>query len=308
MRRRRKWRRARDDSSRMQDAQRLFEQRQPGMTLATADIWAARRRPMSGLQRSMLLMACVAAVSGCGGGGGGATVGYVSGGTASAVPVQGIYFGQYTISGDASPVNVYGAIDAGGFGYFADTFGDFFLLPPIAGTGQFAGQLTVHAPLGQVFPGGGAVQTFQLSGTVSSDAVFVSGQFSNDTSSGSLQLNYEPLSISRVSIAAGSYQGFYWGNGGDTAITLTVNVNATFTGVDGYGCELSGSFTPVQGVNLYTVTLDSAGSAICPGKLTGLAFAGPDDLTGQFGGARGLYVYLGAANSTGGFAAEFWMQ
>lgn len=240
---------------------------------------------------------------GCGSGGGGGSI------TLSPPkPVQGIYFGQYTIAGAASPVNVYGAIKSGGTAYFADSYGNLYVLPTITNTGDFSGSMTAYAPLGQTFPNGQSVTTFQVNGNTSSDGVFVSGSFSQPGESGTFQLNYEPLTVSRITVPSGNYQGFYWGNGGNTAISLTLNVNDTFSGTDGFGCNISGVITPIQGTNLYTVSADSTGQPVCAGKVTGLGFAGTDDLTGQFGGVNGVYFYMGTSNAIAGFAAEFKSQ
>lgn len=249
----------------------------------------------------LLLILALALLPGCGGG---------SNSSSPApepppVPVQGIYFGQYTVSGAASPVNVYGAVESGGFTYFADSYGALYVLPGITNTGNFSGTMTAYAPAGQTFADGQSVTTFQVTGNTSSNGVFVSGTFSQAGESGTFQLNYEPLSISRITVAAGSYQGFYWGNGGNTAISVTVNVDNTFSGTDGFGCTISGAIAPIPGFNLFTVTADSTGQPVCAGKLSGLGFAGTADLTGQFGGVQGVYFYIGAANANAGFAAEF---
>lgn len=243
-------------------------------------------------------------LTGCGGGGGG-------GNTSTPpppIPVQGIYFGQYTVSGASSPVNVYGAIDSGGFAYFTDEYGVLYVLPAITDTGSLSGTMTAYAPAGQTFSTGQSITTFQVSANTSSDGVFINGSFSQTGESGTFQLNYEPLTISNVTASAGTYQGFYWGNGGNTAISLTLNPNNTFSGTDGFGCHISGAITPIPGYNLFTVTADSTGQPVCAGSVSGLGFAGTTDLTGQFGGVQGVYFYVGASNTSAGFTAEFKAQ
>ncbi|MDE2023822.1 MAG: hypothetical protein KGL00_09780 [Gammaproteobacteria bacterium] len=239
--------------------------------------------------------------SGCGNGGSSAP-------PPPPIPVQGIYYGQYTVTGAASPVDVYGAIDSGGFAYFADEYGTLYVLPTITDTGTLGGTMTAYASAGQTFSNGQSVTTFQVNASISSDGVFVSGEFSQTGETGTFQLNYEPLTISNVTASAGVYQGFYWGNGGNTAITLTLSPNNTFSGTDGFGCQISGAITPIPGYNLFTVTADSTGQAVCAGNVSGLGFAGTDDLTGQFGGVPGVYFYVGAANAKAGFTAEFKAQ
>ncbi len=243
-------------------------------------------------------------LAGCNGSGGGG-----NNSPPPPVPVTGIYFGTYTINGAASPVNVYGAIDSGGTAYFADQFGTLYVLPTITNTGTaFDGTMTAYAPPRQTFANGQSIATFSVSGNTSSDGVFVGGTFSQPGESGTFQLNYEPLSISRITVSSGSYQGFYWGNGGNTAITITVSPNNTFSGTDGFGCQISGAISYVPGLNLFTVTADSTGQAMCAGKVSGLGFAGTEDLTGQFGGVTGVYFYVGASHANAGFAAEFKSQ
>ena len=224
------------------------------------------------------------------------------------MPVQGIYYGQYTVTGAASPVDVYGAVDSGGFAYFTDEYGALYVLPTIKDTGTVSGIMTAYAPPGQTFSNGESVTTFQVNATAGASGVFITGGFSQPGESGSFQLNYEPLTISNVTAAAGAYQGFYWGNGGNTAISLTLNPDNTFTGTDGFGCQISGAITPIPGYNLFTVSADSTVQAVCAGNVSGLGFAGTDDLTGQFGGVPGVYFYVGAANAKAGFTAEFKAQ
>jgi len=126
------------------------------------------------------------------------------------MPVQGIYYGQYTVTGAASPINVYGAIESGGFAYFTDEYGALYVLPTITDTGAVNGIMTAYAPPGQTFSNGESVTTFQVNATASTSGVFITGGFSQPGESGSFQLNYEPLTIGNVTAAAGAYQGFYW--------------------------------------------------------------------------------------------------
>lgn len=250
-----------------------------------------------------LALGLLLVLPGCGGGDG-----YGGSSPPSPLPVQGIYYGSYTVNGAPTPVNVYGAIDSGGFAYFADSPGNLYVLPTIMDTGSLSGTMTAYAPPGQTFPTGQSVTTFDVIGNTSANGVFVTGTFSQPGESGTFQLNYEPLSISRITVSVGSYQGFYWGNGGNTAIAITVNLNNTFSGSDGFGCQISGTMTPVPGFNLFTVTANLTGQAICAGSVSGLGFAGTEDLTGQFGGVPGVYFYIGVSNANAGFAAEFKSQ
>ncbi len=57
-----------------------------------------------------------ALLTACGGGGGGYGGGSSSGSTP--IPVQGVYFGTYSISGTPGSTAVYGAIQSGGYPVF----------------------------------------------------------------------------------------------------------------------------------------------------------------------------------------------
>ncbi|MHB8425424.1 MAG: hypothetical protein ACYDB9_09780 [Gammaproteobacteria bacterium] len=257
-----------------------------------------------------LALVLVLALSACGGGGGygGSRTGPVL--ASAPILVQGIYYGygSDTLNGTQNPVAVFGAIDSGGFAYFVDSLGNLYVLPVITDTGSVSGMMTAYAPPGQTFQNGQSVVSFAVTVTTSANGVFMTVTFSQSNESGTFQLNYEPLSLSRITVSAGSYQGFYWGNGGNTAIAITVNPNDTFSGTDGFGCQISGTMTPIPGFNLFTVTASLTGQAVCAGSVSGLGFAGTDDLTGQFGGVQGVYFYIGASNAQAGLAAEFKSQ
>ena len=257
---------------------------------------------------AVILVMAAALLTGCGGGGGG----YSSSTPPAPIPVQGVYFGTYSINGTPGSTPVYGAIQSGGYGYFADTQGVSYVLSSLTDSGSYSGTLTAYAPPGQTFPTGSSTASFSVSGGASDNGSYVtavSGSFTGSGESGSFTINYQPITINALSLnaLAGSYSGYYWGSG-STSIALTVNASGSFSGSDGYGCQLSGTLTPVPGYDLVQVTASSTGQPVCAGALSGLGFESTQDLSGQFSHAAGTYVYVGASNAKAGFAAELKLQ
>jgi len=267
-------------------------------------------RYTSQIKKAVILVTTLALLAGCGGGGGGSSSS--SPPPAAMIPVQGVYFGSYTISGTAVTTTVYGAIQSGGYGYFADTQGVTYVLSSLTDSGSYSGTLTAYAPPGQVFPTGASMASFSVSGIASDNGSYVtsvSGNFTGSGETGSFTINYQPITSNTIvlSALAGSYSGYYWGSS-STSIALTVNANGSFSGSDGYGCQISGTLTPVPGYDLVQVAATSTGQAVCAGALAGLGFVSTQDLSGQFSHAVGTYVYVGVSNAKAAFAAELKLQ
>ncbi len=262
------------------------------------------------IRPAIILAMVTALLTACGGGGGGYGGGSSSGSTP--IPVQGVYFGTYSISGTPGSTAVYGAIQSGGYGYFADTQGVTYMLSSLTDSGAYSGTLTAYAPPGQTFPTGSNMATFSVSGTATDNGSYVtavSGNFTGSGESGSFTINYQPITSTALSLSglAGSYSGFYWGSN-STSIALTVNASGSFSGSDGDGCQISGTLIPVPGYDLVQVTASSTGQPVCAGTLTGLGFESTQDISGQFSHAAGTYMYVGASNAKAGFAAELKLQ
>ncbi len=262
----------------------------------------------SEIKPAIVILVSMVLLAGCGGGGGG----YSSSTPPAMIPVQGVYFGSYTINGTSGSTPVYGAIQSGGYGYFANTQGVTYVLSSLTDSGTYSGTLTAYAPPGQTFPSGQNMANFSVSGTATDNGSYVtavSGSFTGSGESGSFTINYQPITTNALSLSAlaGSYSGYYWGSG-STSIALTVNASGSFSGSDGYGCQLSGTLTPVPGYDLVQVTASSTGQPVCAGALSGLGFESTQDLSGQFSHAAGTYVYVGASNAKAGFAAELKLQ
>lgn len=262
----------------------------------------------TGIKLAIVILVSMVLLAGCGGGGGG----YNSSTPPGLIPVQGVYFGSYTISGTPGSTAVYGAIQSGGYGYFADTQGVSYVLSSLTDSGAYNGTLTAYAPPGQTFPTGSNMATFSVNGTATDNGSYVTaviGNFTGSGESGSFTINYQPITTNALSLGAlvGSYTGFYWGSS-STSISLTVTASGSFSGSDGYGCQISGTLTPVPGYDLVQVTASSTGQPVCAGTLAGLGFESTQDLSGQFSHAAGTYVYVGASNAKAGFAAELKLQ
>lgn len=268
--------------------------------------YGPRIKPASVILVSMVVLA------GCGGGGGGYSSSSPPSVPHTPIPVQGVYFGAYTINGTSGSTPVYGAIQSGGYGYFANTQGVTYVLSSLTDSGAYRGTLTAYAPPGQMFPNGQNMANFSVSGTATDNGIYVtavSGNFTGSGESGNFTITYQPITSTALSLSglAGSYSGFYWGSN-STSIALTVNASGSFSGSDGEGCQISGTLTPVPGYDLVQVTASSTGQPVCAGTLTGLGFESTQDISGQFSHAAGTYVYVGTSNAKAGFAAELKLQ
>ena len=261
------------------------------------------------IKAAFVILTSTLLLAGCGGGGSGQS----SSSTPAAIAIRGVYFGSYSINGvSGSNTPVYGAIQSGGYGYFANTQGVTYVLSGLHDSGSYSGMLTAYAPPGQTFSTGLNIADFNVSGNASDNGTYVTavnGNFANSSESGSFTINYQPITSTPLSLSglAGSYFGYYWGSG-STSIALTVNANGSFSGSDGFGCQISGTLVPVPGYDLAQVTVSSTGQSVCAGTLSGLAFEFTQDLSGQFGHAAGTYFYVGVSNANSGFAAELKLQ
>lgn len=265
-------------------------------------------RCVARVEQAVFALGMALLLAGCGGGGGG----YGGSSGSTPIPIQGVYFGSYTITGTPGSTAVYGAIQSGGYGYFADTQGVTYVLSGLTYSGAYSGTLTAYAPPGQVFPTGSHMATFNVSGNATDNGSYVtavSGNFTGSGESGSFTINYQPLSSNALTLSmlTGSYSGYYWGSS-STSLSLTVNASGSFSGNDGYGCQISGSLTPVPGYDLVQVAVTSTGQPVCGGALSGLGFESGQDLSGQFSHVAGTYVYVGVSNAKAGFAAELKLQ
>ena len=235
-------------------------------------------------------------VAACGGGGGSSS----NNSAPTTADVQGTWSGTYSISGGSSNVPVTSVIEQGGYGFFLDSQGVLYVLPSLSGNSPVSGTVTAYAPVGYTFQNGQTQEQFSLTATVSSSAI--GGTFTGNGETGSFSLTpYTPFP-GTPSIIAGQWQGYYGGSGA-SAVDITVNANGSFSGNDALGCSITGSFTQVGNANLFSVSVTSTGAG-CAGNLNGLAFESSTDYFNLFGGAAGIYYYVGVSNSSAAFVAE----
>ncbi|MGH8379160.1 MAG: hypothetical protein ACRER7_09390 [Gammaproteobacteria bacterium] len=236
--------------------------------------------------------------------------------TTDVVNVPGPWSGTYQLGSTSSTTNVTtGAVTEDGFGFFADNDGYVFVLSSLPGVSPFASLLTGVAPPGQTFSNGYKTVNFIASGTYAPSSSGISLQASltendgNGTLTGSIDLATKAAYSGSSTLAGlqGQWSGYYIGKAG-TSASLTINgTTGSFTGNDGYGCNLSGTITQVApAANLYYVNLESTGSG-CAGVLNGLAYEDTSDTTGVFGGATGPYLYINVLGPNTAYVMELKM-
>lgn len=225
---------------------------------------------------------------------------------------EGVYFGFYTADNGSQPVAIYGAILPGQYAYFGAVDGDLYVLPNNIETGNLSGIVTVFPPLGASFSNGDSQRSFDLSGLANASNNIVtdmSGRLNGGTGAGSFSLTRQNLSTPSPSLSslAGTYQGYYWASGSETAISLTLDANGNFSFNDTLGCAGNGTLSVTSDYhNLLQISAKSTGSPVCPGTVSGLAFTDTEDLHNLFSGASGTYLYFGASNSNTGLVAELY--
>jgi len=228
--------------------------------------------------------------------------------------VPGPWSGTYSL-GSSGQIAVTGAVASGGFGYFADNQGNVFLIENVPQQSPFSSTVVGTAPPGQTFTDGNSNDVFSASGTYSSTATATNLQATltgiDPTTAaatglnGNFTLKTEAPYAGTPSIAAlqGQLSGYYTGKS-STSVVLTINADGTFSGNDGYGCSITGSFVQQNpGTNLFFVNYKTSGGG-CPGIMNGLAYVSSKDVSGAFGGATGTYLYMGIFGPSVAYAAE----
>ncbi len=225
------------------------------------------------------------------------------GGSSTTTAIAGPWSGTYQLSSTSGTTKAtMGAYSSNGYGYFADNNGYAFVLSSLSGSSPFTATLTGLAPPGQTFANGYTSVSFAVSGTYTTVASGISMQatFTENDNQGSLSGSFDLTSsnpykgTSTLAGLAGQWSGYYIGNA-STSLSLNFSSFGTFAGSDGYGCILNGSL--VQDVpnatltNLYDVSFSGTGVG-CTGALSGLAYESSSDVSGQFGGTSGSYLYM----------------
>lgn len=254
--------------------------------------------------RYLVLLVAVLALSACG-----------KRGSPSVTPVMaGPWSGFYSIGSNPEPADAtMGALSADGGGYFANSTGNVYVLYDLSEASPFSASLTVIAPPGQVSSTGQKIMGFSVTGTYlplsTGNGINMLGNFNEDdgagTASGSFNLtSANPYDgTSTLGGLEGEWSGYYIGEAG-TSISLNFGSGGTFAGNDGYGCLVNGSMVQdVPDVNLYDVTFTSSG-VNCFGSLSGLAYESSNDVTGEFGGATGTYLYVAVYDPLAAYVIE----
>lgn len=263
---------------------------------------------------AFILLGLGAALCACGGGGGSSS----STPTPILTVIPGPWSGTYSLN-NGSSINVSGAISAGGFGFFADSHGNVFMLQSVPNTSPFTSVMIGTAPSGQNLTGSSNTVIFQVKGTFSSTATATSMQASltsfdpstglSTGTNGQFSLNTSSPYSGSVSLAGiqGQWDGYYLGKS-STAVTLTFQANGVFSGNDANGCNVSGSVVQqAPQFNLFYVNYTASGSG-CPGVMNGLGYLGSSDSSGSFSQASGTYLYLGLFGLNVAYSAELKLQ
>jgi hypothetical protein len=237
--------------------------------------------------------------------------------------VPGPWAGTYNLNG-SSNIAVTGTVANGGFGYFADNQGNVFLIASVPEQSPFSATAIGTAAPGQTFPDGNGVDTFIANGNYTSTATATNMQASLtgiDTSSCTSYAGCTPTGVngnftlnSVVPYAGtptimglqGQWNGYYIGKS-STSLNITINADGTFSGNDGYGCNISGSLVQQDpGTNTFFVNYLTNGTG-CPGAMNGLAYESSKDVTGVFGDTAGTYFYMGLFGPNVAYSAELKM-
>lgn len=252
----------------------------------------------------LYLLAICAMITNCGGssssGGGG------NGGG----PYNVVGDWQITVTSGSNSTTGYGVINSSGLALFFDTIGETLELPTITGASSFSGSATVYEPLS--LGGGSATESTQ--GTVNS-ASSVNGTFSgNGTSSTFSVASDSPLSS--VTALSGAMTGESAGENVILQLTLAPsgsNSSMTFTGSDGFTCDVTGTFSQeggnISNLNVFDVSLTLSGTG-CPtsttGAITGLGFESTSDYFSYNFSSPGTYLYADMLDPAGAFVLEIY--
>lgn len=268
------------------------------------------------LSAILVALAATSTLTGCGGGSSSSTP------TPILFVIPGPWSGTYSLNG-SSQVAATGAVSAGGFGYFADSQGNIFMLQSVPSTTPFTSTLIGTPAPGTNFPVVNGVVSFIVNGNYSSSdtstsmqatltSYVIAGSPPTTTTTGlngNFTLNTSTPYDGKVSLAGlqGQWDGYYLGKT-PTAVALDVATNGTFTGNDANGCTLSGTLVQQDPqTNLFYVNFTASGTG-CPGVMNGLGFLSSTPISGNFGGAAGTYLELGIFGLNVAYTAELKLQ
>ncbi|MGH8398138.1 MAG: hypothetical protein ACRETA_07835 [Gammaproteobacteria bacterium] len=238
--------------------------------------------------------------------------------------VPGPWTGTYNLN-NSSDIPVTGTVSSGGFGYFADKQGNVFMIQFVPQQSPFTSTIIGIAPAGQVFSDGNHIDTFLVNGNYTSTTTETNmtasltgidtgnytqyAGFATTGFNGNFTMTSFVTDTGTPSVASltGQWDGYYTGKS-STSVAITINADATISGNDGYGCSISGSIVQQDpGSNVFFVNYIASGSS-CPGVMNGLAFESTKDVSGAFGNATGLYLYMGVFSPNVAYSVELKMQ
>jgi hypothetical protein len=222
---------------------------------------------------------------------------------------------QITVSDNGGgSTSGFGAINSAGLALFFDTSGDSVDMPTITGASCFSGSITAYGPPGL---GGGAI-TDPAQGNVNS-ATSITGTFTGSGGNPSGTISATSFSPeTSVTPLSGAMLGEIASEAVILNLTFTPgpsNSSMTFTGSNGFSCDVSGSFTQevggnVASVNVFDISMTFSGTG-CPtpttSAMTGLGFESSSDYFNfNPGGAPGTYLYADMLDPAGPFAIEIF--
>jgi hypothetical protein len=207
---------------------------------------------------------------------------------------------QITVSGGGGSTAGYGVINSSGQALFFDSIGETLQLPTITGASSFSGSLTVFEP-------GGLSATASAQGNVNS-ATSISGSISGNASGTFSASSYSP--VTSVPALTGAMNGKSV-SGVLVELTLAptgTNSSMSFTGSNGISCDVSGTFTQEETLNVFDVSMTFSGTG-CPtpttSAITGLGFESSSDYF-TFG-ATGTCLYADMLDPAAPFILEIYV-
>src|SRR5579863_2053974 len=229
--------------------------------------------------------------------------------------------GPYNVVGDwritvsvtgGNSTNAYGVISSSGLALFFDSDGDTIELPTINGAISFSGSMISYGPPGlnvgsdTVSAKGNVNSPTSITGTFTAASPNPSGTFSIGPYSG----------LSPVVTLSGAMVGQI----ASEAVILDLNFSPsganssmTFTGSNGFNCDVSGTFFQEGGdvstLNIFDVSMTFSGTG-CPtpttSAISGIGFESASDYF--YGKQNGTYLYADMLDPAGAFAMEIFQQ
>lgn len=212
---------------------------------------------------------------------------------------QGVWKGKTTdefgIRRDAIAV-----MQQGGYGFVFDDAGTYYVLPPIANSRSYFGDMTRILRPGaypvSVLP----VQTFISAGHGTDDTMDLAYTFGKRSTAnvGNISLVRDPSSSGLASLTPGNWHGYVMSTLSmpGEAFELFLQADGYFDGSDGVECNWVGTLTPLEArSNLFSVTTSTTSNSRCGQgpSFAGIGYMSMKDELGLFGNVPGTYLYMG---------------